>query len=201
MNAAEFIRSGIIETYCLGFTSIEENAKVEQMAAAHPEVQQEIEKVRASFNHFLQKRKMQPSPSVKTAVMRTIYTQQAVLKKEWVPLMNEPTVFKRYYDSARANKLTEPLHPYDNLFVQYLPSTREVINFAVWAKQGHEPEMHEDCNEFIAILEGSCNMYMEGKITAYAKGEIIAIPPHLSHYAVITSAQPMFALVQRQLIH
>lgn len=200
MNAAEFIRSGIIETYCLGFTSSEENTMVEQMAAAHPEVQQEIEQVRASFNNFLQKRKIQPSPSVKAAVMRNIYAQQAMLKKEWVPLMNEPTVFKRYYDVAVANKLAEPPVLYDNLFVQDLPSTKEIINFAVWAKKGHEEEVHDDYNEFIAILEGSCDMHMGGTIKAFAKGEIIAIQPGIPHYAIITSEQPMFALVQRQLI-
>lgn len=200
MNAAEFIRSGIIETYCLGFTSSEENAMVEQMAAAHPEVQQEIEKQRASFNNFLQKRKIQPSPSVKTAVMRNIYAQQAVLKKEWAPLMNEPALFRRFYECAKANGLTAPATFYDNLFVQDLPSTKEIINFAVWAKKGHEEEVHNDYNEFIAILEGSCNMYMEGTIKAFTKGGIIAIQPGIPHYTVITSAQPMFALVQRQLI-
>ena len=201
MNAAEFIQSGIIETYCLGFTSNEENILVEQMAAAYPEVKEEIEKTRASFQHFLQKRKMQPSPAVKTAVMNTIYTQQALLKKEWLPLMNEPTDFKRYYESAAANKLTAPGIFYDNIFVQELPSTKEVINFAVWAKQGHEEEIHYDRKEYIAILDGSCHMNMNGAIIPFTKGQIIAIQPGVPHTASITSKQPMFALVQRQLIN
>ena len=201
MTAAAFIQSGIIETYCLGFTSAEENILVEKMAAMYPLVQQEVERVRASFHTILQTRNMQPSSSVKTAVMHTIYSQQAVLKKEWVPLMNQPAAFARYVDSARANNLKAPGIFYDNIFVQELPSTREVLNFAVWAKQGHREETHDDRNEYLAILEGSCDMYMNGVVTSYAKGEIISIQPHIAHSAVVTSAEPMFALVQRQLIH
>jgi len=201
MTAAAFIQSGIIETYCLGFTSPEENLLVEQMAETFPQVKQEIEKVRASFHHFLQERKIQPSPSVKTAVMYNIYSQQAVLNKEWVPLMDQPTDFQRYYDSAEANKLEAPAVSYDNIFVRHLPSTNEIINFAIWAKTGHEEEVHDDMNEFIAILDGSCDMYMEGKIIPFEKGQVITLKPGVLHSAVVTSAQPMFALVQRQLLH
>lgn len=173
---------------------------VEEMAATYPEVKQEIEKVRGSFKTFLLERNIQPSASVKTAVMNTVYSQQAVLKKEWVPLMNQPGDFARYIESAHANKLEAPPIFYDNIYVQELPSTREVINFAVWAKTGHEEEAHYDRNEYIAVLEGSCDMIMEGKILSYKKGEIIPIKAGIPHHAIITSQQPMFALVQRQLI-
>ncbi|RYE22904.1 MAG: cupin domain-containing protein [Sphingobacteriales bacterium] len=200
MTAAEFIQSGLIETYCLGFTSAEENTVVEQMAAAHPEVKQEIERVRNSFGEFIKKRKMQPSASVKTAIMNTIYSQQVAIKNEWVPLMNETVDFSRFYKAAQANMLQAPTEDFENLFVKELPSTIEILNFAVWAKKGHEEEMHDDRNEYIAILDGGCDMYMEGKIISYSKGQVIAIPTGIPHHAVITSQQPMFALVQRQLI-
>jgi len=200
MTAREFIQSGMIETYCLGFTSNEENILVQQMAATHPEVEKEIRRVRESYDNFLQNRQMKPSPSVKKAVMNNIYRQEAVIKKEWVPLMHEEIDFRRYYESAVANNLKAPSEPFENLFVQELPSTSEVINFAVWAKQGHQEETHDDRNEYLAILEGSCDMYMNGMVTSYAKGEIISIQPHIPHSAVVTSAEPMFALVQRQLI-
>lgn len=200
MTAAELIASGILDSYCLGFTSREEDASIEKMAAMFPGVQQEIEKIRASLSEFVLKSKIQPSASVKTAVMQTIYTQQAEEHPEFVPLMHQPTDFKRYYQSAAANNLKAVDEPFDNLYVKELPSTNEVINFAVWAKNGHEEESHSDRIEYIAILEGSCDMFMNGNKTSYSKGEIISIEAGVSHYAVITSEQPMFALVQRQLV-
>jgi quercetin dioxygenase-like cupin family protein len=200
MTAAGLISSGILESYCLGFTSREEDESIKKMAAEYPEVQQEITKIRASLSAFLVNRKIQPSASVKTAVMHTIYAQQAGEHPEFVPLMHKHSNFERYYQAAEANKLKDVNEPFDHLLVRELPSTNEIINFAVWVKTGHEEEAHPDRNEYIAILEGSCDMFMNGSKRSYSKGEIIAIEAGVSHYAVITSPQPMFALVQRQLV-
>ena len=200
MNVKEYIASGIIESYCLGFTSPQENEVVKQMAANYPAVQEEIEKVRNSMHTILKETAIKPRPSVKTAVMNTIYTQQSLINPEYVPLLHEPINFERIYNSAKANQLKEPVEIFENLYAQDLPSTQEIINFAVWVKQGHEEEMHTDRMEYIAILEGSCEMIMGGEKKMYQQGEIITIPINVPHYAVITSAKPMFALVQRQLV-
>jgi len=200
MNVKDYIASGIIESYCLGFTSLQENEIVEQMAAVHPAVQEEIEKVRHSMNSILKETAIKPRPSVKTAVMNAIYTQQSLIHPEYVPLLHEPINVEKIYNSAKANQLKEPVEIFENLHVQDLPSTPEIINFAVWVKQGHEEEMHTDRVEYIAILEGACEMIIGGEKKTYQQGEIITIPVNVPHWAVITSAKPMFALVQRQLL-
>ncbi len=200
MNLKDFIASGVIETYCLGFASKEENQLVEKMAAQHPEVKQEVEEVRKSLENILKSSEIKPSGGIKTAVMTTIYTQQAVLQPIFVPLLASAPDFGRIEASVTANGLQWPTENFDNIFMQELPSTPEIINFAVWVKTGHDEEMHTDRNEFIAVLEGSCDMIMDNKRTSYAKGDIIHIPINVPHYAVITSEKPMFALVQRQLI-
>jgi quercetin dioxygenase-like cupin family protein len=200
MNLKEYIASGIIETYCLGFTSAEENELLEKMAGEYPEVQQELQRVRTSLDEILKQNEIRPAASVKTAVMNNIYRQQAIIHPEFVPLMHEQIGFERFFESAKANKLKAPASAFENLFVLELPSTPEIINFAVWAKKGHEEESHSDRKEFIAILDGSCDMFMNGEKTSYSKGSIIDIPVDVPHYAVITSEEPMFALVQRQLI-
>ncbi len=200
MMLKEFIASGVIETYCLGFASNEENHLVERMAAMHPEVQQELEEVRTSLEKILKSSEIKPARAIKTAVMTSIYSQQAVLKPVFVPLMDTLPAFASIEASAIANQLKWPTESFENIHVQELPSTPEIVNFAVWVKHGHEEEMHTDRIEFIAVLEGSCEMVMENKRTAYVKGDIIRIPINVPHYAVITSEQPMFALVQRQLI-
>ncbi len=200
MNLKDFLASGIIETYCLGFSSPEENLLVETMLEKYPQVQYEISEVRNSLEKVLKSAEIKPAASVKTAVMNSIYTQQAELQRKFVPLLDKVSDFKNIEASVLANKLEWPSHHFENLHVQELPSTNEIINFAVWVKKGHEEEMHTDRNEFIAVLQGSCDMVMGDERTAYGKGDIISIPINVPHYAVITSAEPMFALVQRQLI-
>ena len=93
-----------------------------------------------------------------------------------------------------------PCSDHDNLSVHELPSTNAVTNFMVWAKKGLDPEEHSACNEFVVILEGHCDMYFNGEKKHYGAGDIIRIPPFMPHYAVITSATPMVAIVQRQMI-
>ena len=198
MNAADFIQSGLIESYCLGFTSPDENAAVEKMAAMCSEVQEEIEKTRAGLSSLLQPL-ISPSALVKTNIMQTVYAQQAALHKKFIPLMHQPHPFHCYYDTAAANEIEEAAEDFNNLLVKELPSTREVINLAVWARYGPEEETHTNMREYIAILEGSCDMHIGDKKMTYSCGEIISIEPNIPHHAVITSKKPMFALVQRQL--
>src|SRR5678816_4896614 len=97
MTAAELISSGILDSYCLGFTSREEDVSIEEMAARFPDVQQEIIKIRESLSTYVLRNKIQPSASVKRVVMHTIYTQQAEEHHEFVPLMHKPTDFNRFY--------------------------------------------------------------------------------------------------------
>jgi quercetin dioxygenase-like cupin family protein len=132
--------------------------------------------------------------------MFTIYSQQAEAHNKFVPLMHKPVEFNRFYQAVEANLLDQPAEDFENLYVKELPSTNEVINFAVWAKKGHEEETHTDRNEYLAVLSGSCDMFMDGQRRSYTQGDIIAIKAGISHYALITSATPMFALVQRQLL-
>ncbi len=200
MNVQKYISSGVIESFCLGFTTVQQNEVIVQTAALYPEVQEEIDTVRASLNSIVKEAAIKPRASVKRAVMNTIYTQQAQLYPQYVPLMHEPVDFERLYTSVKINELKVPQQSFENLYVQELPSTTEIINFAVWAKKGHEEEFHTDRMEYIAVLERSCDMFMNGEKTSFVKGDIITIPINVPHYAVITSAQPMFALVQRQLI-
>jgi mannose-6-phosphate isomerase-like protein (cupin superfamily) len=200
MNVKEYIASGIIESFCLGFTTLEETEMLNQMAALHPEVQAEMDKVRISMNTIIKETAIKPRPFVKTVLMNKIYTQQSLVHPEYIPLLHEPVDFERIYESAKVNCLNMPQESFENIYMQDLPSTTEIINFAVWVKKGHEEELHTDRIEYIAILDGSCDMIMNGVKKAYTRGEIITIPTNVLHHAIITSEQPMFALVQRQLI-
>lgn len=199
MKLQDFLASGIIENFCLGFSSDEESKLVKKMAAAYPEVQQELDEVRTSLHLILKRAEIKPARSVKMAVMKSIYSQQASIEPGFVPLLDTVNNFDSIYAALAANDIHWPTENFDNLYAQELPSTREIINFAVWVKNGHEEEMHTDRNEFIAVLEGSCEMVMQSGRTKYGKGDIINIPINVPHSAEITSAEPMFALVQRQL--
>lgn len=200
MDTNIYIASGILESYCLGLVTKAERVEVEQYAKQYPEIREELAEINDSLEMYAFEKGVEPAASVKTKVLLRVYEQQCGAGKMYPPLIKENTVagdFKKWID---INKITEPAGPFDNLTTAYLPSTDVVTNFIVWAKKGHEQEEHNEYYEFIVILKGHCDMYFGATKKHYNTGDIIIIPPHIPHSAVITSEEPMVALVQRQVI-
>lgn len=52
MNIQEYIASGILESYIIGEVSAEEAAQVEKMAADHPEVKAELDKIELALEQY-----------------------------------------------------------------------------------------------------------------------------------------------------
>ena len=198
MNVESFIASGILEIYCMGFTTDAENAEVEANAILYPQIQKEIEKLRSVIENYTVSNKINPSPRVKVAVMESVYKQQAQKDGHYPPLIENGRQAESLITWINNHPVPAPDTSFDNLFIRELPSTEYFTNFIVWAKEGHENEMHTDCNEYLYVIKGSCTMYFEGEAKSYVAGDVISIPPHINHRAVVTSDFPMMAFVQRQ---
>lgn len=199
MDIEGYIASGILENYCMGFCSETEATQVERYASAYPAIQQEIDKIRSVFEEYLLSNQIEPSRNVKFAVMENIYRQMATADPAYIPLLKE-NIGPAEIDTWIANNPVEgPDVAFDNVFMKELPSTPFVSNFMVWAKVRQDMEVHSEFNEYLYVVKGSCTMYFEDRAKHYSAGEIIYIPPHVHHRAVITSPYPMVAIVQRQM--
>lgn len=200
MNVANYIASGILDSYSMGQLSDAERAEVEQYAKSNPEIGTELKRIYDSLEFYAMAKGLPPHASVKIKLMLGIYEQQCGAGKKFPPLIKDNIRAADFKNWLASITITEPAEPFDNLASFDLPSTEEVTNFVVWAKQGHEEEEHDLFNEYIVILKGHCDMYFRGEKKHYNTGDIIFIPPFIPHTAVITSAEPMVAVVQRQLI-
>jgi mannose-6-phosphate isomerase-like protein (cupin superfamily) len=195
MDLKTFLQSGIIESFCLGISSDEENLLVKTMRDVYPEINREIEKVSVGLAG--------PAPElrkVKKSLVRTIYKAEAGENKKYIPLMDEITDTNGLLTFAKENNISESPEPYDIGFMMPLLSTKEIKNYAAWLRHEMPEEIHEGINEYIFILKGSCRMIIEGEEQDYTAGQLMLIPPDVRHRAIVTSAEPMLALVQRQLI-
>lgn len=198
MNVEAYIRSGILENFCLGFCSAEENRDVEEMASQYPEIKAELEKIRSSLEEYFLANEIKPAPSVKIAVMLSIYKQMAASQSEYPPFIEGALQTQAISEWLSKSSLPAPKADFENLFFIELPSTEQVANFIVYAKNGHKEEVHTDLIEYLYVIQGSCVMDFDGRKRSYSAGEIISIMPHVRHHAVVTSDEPMIALVQRQ---
>ncbi len=200
MDIKAYISSGILEQYCLGLIPDAERVEVEQYAAAHPAVKHEIDSIGASLEMYARANHIPPAVAVKTRLLLTAYEEESGTGKKYPPFITKNSTAQDFMQWVDGKNIPSPGDSFDNLYFYDMPSTDAVTNFMVWAKQGHEEEEHNEFREFVVILEGHCDMYMNGEKKHYTKGEIIRIPPLVPHYAVITSEEPMIAIVQRQLI-
>ena len=198
MDIDGYIASGILENYCLGICSDEERTTVEQYSTTYPVIRKEIENIRLSLEDYFKAKGIRPAPSVKIAVMQSIYKQIAASDPSYPPLIDGKLPATMMVKWIAAKDIPKPEAGFENLYVADLPSTNEVTNFFVHAKYGHEEEMHEDFIEYLYVIRGSCTMDFDGEKRSYREGDIISIMPHIRHSATVTSNEPMIALVQRQ---
>lgn len=195
MDIQSFLQSGIIESFCLGASSDEENLLVKAMRDVYPEVDEEIEKVSLRLGASTSGLR-----KVKKSLVRTIYRAEAGENGKYLPLMDEVEGTEELLLFAAENNISEAPEHYDTGLMIPLLSAKEIKNYAVWLRREMPEEMHEGMNEYIFILKGSCTMIIEGAEQDYTAGQLMLIPPNVRHRAIVTSAEPMLALVQRQMI-
>ena len=71
-NVKAYIESGVLELYVMGASNPEEALAVEQMAAAHPEVRQELESISLALERYAQAHAVKPRNTVKPLLLATI---------------------------------------------------------------------------------------------------------------------------------
>jgi anti-sigma-K factor RskA len=75
MNIQEYIESGIIENYVLGATTAGESAEVERMALEYPDIQTEIEAIRASLENYAIQYEKEPPAFLKGKIMSELFSK------------------------------------------------------------------------------------------------------------------------------
>lgn len=200
MDSKAYIQSGMLEQYCLGLLSGAENVEVQHYAARYADIKQEIDRIADAIDCYARSNPVHPKDSIRMKVLLAAYQSMAGAGKEFPPLIADSTVTDEFRQWMKGITVPAPSDPFDNLTSFDLPSTESVTNFMVWVKNGHDEEEHSNFREFIVILEGDCDMYMNGEKKHFTAGEIICIPPFVPHRAVITSEERMVAIVQRQQI-
>jgi anti-sigma-K factor RskA len=69
VDIQQYIESGILEEYALGVLSAAEAAQVEQVAAAHPEVQRELQAVIGGLDVYAEAHAIAPPPAMRERVL------------------------------------------------------------------------------------------------------------------------------------
>lgn len=198
LSPEEYIESGILELYVLGLLSAEEQAEVATMVNQHTKIRDEVERIEESLRKG-GSLKTQISPSVKAFLMATIdYTERikAGEPRAYPPMLNASSKMEDYNEWLLKHAVELPKDA-DDLFARIIGYTPDLITAVVWIKSEAEEEVHNAEHEKFLILEGTCNITINGKIHALKPGDFMEIPLHADHDVKVTSEIPCKVILQR----
>ena len=176
MNLKAFIESGILEMYCMGLTSDEERRMVEQLAAEYPDVRTELEETEHLYLSY--SKQQEPGGIFKPHVWEAI--EKAIILPPLLTETSDVGFWMEFTENVRSG--FPERGPIRQLF---LPGDQNLITYLVKADAGAiVEEMHDDSDEMLLMLQGSCSITTHGQTRIYHEGDLICIPKNTMHKAV-----------------
>ena len=200
MTSKEYIDSGILENYVMGMASHSEREEVEMMAAANPDIRQEIDAISDALEEYALDHALQPSPVVKPLLMATIDYAERIKSGE--PISFPPVLHENSRPADYATWLNRPDLDFsgsdeDNLFTKIIGYTPEMMTAIVWIKEESPKEIHNHDHERFLIIEGTCDILVGDKSNHLVPGDYFDTPLHEYHMVKVTSYIACKAILQR----
>lgn len=201
MNTAnDYINSGILEMYALGLTSPEETIEVNEMALKFPEIEMEIKTILHTLNFQLTNTTIKPDETGKPFLISIIdYTER--LKAGEIPanpsLLNETSTIIDFQEWLQRKDMVLPDEFDEEYFVKIIGYHPEAVTAIAWLKTGAPEETHTKESERFLILEGTCDVYHDGKITSLKEGSFLEMKLFEKHHITVTSDIPCKMILQR----
>jgi anti-sigma-K factor RskA len=82
MNIEQYIQSGILEAYALGACSTAEQAEVEEMMSAHPEVKSALDAIHTDLEKLARAGAVTPPPALKARIMEAVERESIALGQQ-----------------------------------------------------------------------------------------------------------------------
>lgn len=198
-NIKNYIESGILELYVLGVANAQETTDVEEMALLHEEIRNEIESLSLAIEEYAQQSAVVPDPTIRPMLLATIdYTER--LKNgelpSFPPVLHNDSKISDFSDWLNRSDIILP-GDFQDFYVKIIGHTPLVTTAIVWIKEMAPQEIHEHEYEKFLILEGTCDINIEGEVYHLGAGDALSIPLYKKHDVKITSSIPCKAILQR----
>lgn len=193
-----YIESGILEQYVLGNTNIQEAKEVERMAVTYAEVKKELESISRRLEAYASKNALMAHATIKPFILAIIDYSERLQSGETVsypPVLTEKSVIDDY--SLWLNRGDMVFDETDSIFAKLIGYTQEMVTAIVWLTEYAPHEVHHNEYERFLIVEGSCNIVVEGVVHSLHPGNYFQIPLHKKHVVEITSPIPCKIILQR----
>jgi mannose-6-phosphate isomerase-like protein (cupin superfamily) len=198
-NIESFILSGILEIYVLGMASAEEMKQVEEMAYTHKEVKKKIEEISETLKTYAESYSKAPNATIKPLIMASIDYEERLKKGEQPaspPILNSDSTIEDYSEWVNREDMVIP-DDFNDIFLKIIGYTPQASTAIAWLKSETPYEVHTNEHEKFLILEGTCDIDIDGDIHSLIPGDYLSIPLHAGHVVRVTSQTPCKLILQR----
>jgi mannose-6-phosphate isomerase-like protein (cupin superfamily) len=186
MNVQEYIDSGILYDYCTGALSATQQAEVDRICAAWPEVQEELAGLQATIGSYAQRAAVSPGP----VLQEKIWTSLDNINRENTGDIASLPVINRFSDYKNWKRMVIPFMPAELTKDRIITTIRQsdgVTQMLIISKTDVEEETHVHEHESFIILEGECECHVGDKIIRLGPGGFLEIPLHARHNVRVLS--------------
>ena len=197
-NGKAYIDSGTLELYVLGYTSAELSQEVEMMAAADPDIRNEITAIEKTMEAFAMAHAIAPNPVVKVFLLATIDYTERLKNGEPVidpPLLHEKSVIDDY--ALWLNRADMVYTGEENIYAKIIGYTPVAISAIIWIRDQSPEEIHHDEYEKFLVVEGCCTITVGDAVHQLNPGDYFMIPLHENHVVKVTSKIRCKIILQR----
>jgi len=195
----KFIESGILEMYVLGTTTPEQSVEVERMAKKHMQVKEELMSIEILLEDYALSQAKEVDPTIKPFLMATLEYMERIGRGEkpsFPPRLHKGSLISDYSEWLDRADL-QLAGPVDEIEARIIGSTPRLTTAIVWIKNGSPPEIHKAEYETFLIVEGTCNIIVDGNDNHLKRGDVFTIPLHLSHTVIVTSETVCKIILER----
>lgn len=201
-NIKEYIKSGIIEKYCLRATSEAENKNLEMYCLEYPSIQKELIETQLLLENYLSQFESKAPLHGRQRILETIESEKfatATFDKE-TGLLNTFLNISKNSNVQHWKKLTEHLSPSADLNIQsqLLYKDSKKILAVVWINEFLPDEIHTNKIEEFFILEGACICQLGKEEIKMEKGSYLKIPLDVVHNIRVTSKETLKLILSKK---
>ena len=180
MDIQAYINSGVLEEYCLGLLSEEDQAYLIQMSMLYPEIKDELAEVEAALEQLAQSGAIEPGLGVKQRILDMFGVREAgepTDSHELPPISND-TDYQTWITALSHLISRESSH---DLTVDLLKDDGHFRQMLVVAGINIPEEEHGEYLESFLILEGRCECTVGSSTYILSAGDFLEIPLHMKH--------------------
>jgi mannose-6-phosphate isomerase-like protein (cupin superfamily) len=196
MDIQEYIKSGILEQYCLGLLDAAQAGDVIRLSLLYPEIKQELTAVENAIEKLSASNAVTPNSGLKQKILGRLGFADEPLDINNLPATDK---YSNHLSWLNAVEHLIPAEPFEDLSIQVLRQDDKIAQMLVVAKVDVPDESHEAYKESFFILKGTCECTVGDEIIQLNAGGFLEIPLHVEHNIKMLTPH-VVAILQYQFI-